>query len=76
MSSFYPLFGEVGKEESALARKLGLLCVFCSIAYCMFTQQKSDYTNINNFVNIPINKHRMQGIFQVWHQEYGMKIVQ
>ena len=34
-----------------MARKLGLLCVFCSIAYCMFTQQKSDYTNINNFVN-------------------------
>ena len=25
-----------------MTRKLGLLCVFCSIAYCMFTQQKSD----------------------------------
>ena len=74
MSSFYPLCGEVGKEESAMARKLGQLCVSCSIAYC--TQQKSDYTNTNNFVNIPINKHRMQRIFQVWHQEYGMKIVQ
>ena len=38
-----------------MTRKLGLLCVFCSIAYCMFTQQKSDYTNTNNFVNIMAN---------------------
>lgn len=41
-----------------MARKLGLLCVFCSIAYCMFTQQKSDYTNINNFVNKMVNNSK------------------
>ena len=41
-----------------MARKLGLLCVFCSIAYCMFTQQKSDYTNINDFVNKMVNNSK------------------
>ena len=41
-----------------MARKLRLLCVFCSIAYCMFTQQKSDYTHINNFVNKMANNSK------------------
>lgn len=41
-----------------MARKLGLLCVFCSIAYCMFTQQESNYTNINNFVNKMANNSK------------------
>ena len=41
-----------------MARKLGLLCVSCSIAYCMFTQQKSDYTNTNNFVNMIDNNSK------------------
>jgi hypothetical protein len=58
MSSFYPLFGEVVQEESAMVRKLGLLCVSCSIAYCMFTQQKSDYTNTNNFVSMMDNNSK------------------